>query len=235
MVLTCQGWYREAEALYTRLLNIEYRVLGKEHPNTLITLGNRSTLYRQEGKYDLSEASFADVLAAERRVLGPQHPSTLISMHELALLYLMRHRYAQAEALFTDVLKSRRRILGEDHPRTLSTLASLGRVQVEQQKYSEAEVTLRDALSLYEKTGADIWERFYSQALLGASLMGQKRYPEAEPILIPAYSGMMQRAATIPSANRQTIVLSGERIVALYQAWNKPGKAAEWRARLGNP
>jgi len=34
--------------------------------------------------------------------------------------------------------------------------------------------------------------------MLGAALLGQKKYAEAEPLLIDGYEGMKQREQTIP-------------------------------------
>ena len=42
----------------------------------------------------------------------------------------------------------------------------------------------------------------------------------------------MQREATIPLEDRRVLSDAGERIVQLYESWEKPEKAAEWRERL---
>ena len=81
-------------------------------------------------------------------------------------------------------------------------------------------------------TAADSWERYWSQNLLGASLAGQSQYAEAEPLLVSGYQGMMQRQAAIPLEDRLVLSQAGERIVQLYENWEKPEKAAEWRERL---
>jgi eukaryotic-like serine/threonine-protein kinase len=68
--------------------------------------------------------------------------------------------------------------------------------------------------------------------LLGASLAGQKKYAEAEPLLVSGYEGMRQRADTVPVYNRSQLEQAGKWIVQLYQDWGQPEKAAEWRAKL---
>ena len=42
------------------------------------------------------------------------------------------------------------------------------------------------------------WTTFNTKSLLGASLLGQKKYAEAEPLLVAGYSGLKQREAKIP-------------------------------------
>jgi len=42
----------------------------------------------------------------------------------------------------------------------------------------------------------------------------------------------MQREAAIPLQDRRVLSEVGERIVHLYENWEKPDKASEWRERL---
>ena len=91
---------------------------------------------------------------------------------------------------------------------------------------------LRDALSRHHSAKTPTWDQDNCQALLGASLVGQKKYAQAEPLLVSGYEGLRQRIATVPAYNRRQLVQVGKWIVQLYQEWGKPDKAAEWRARL---
>jgi hypothetical protein len=74
------------------------------------------------------------------------------------------------------------------------------------------------------------------QSLLGESLLGQERYAEAEPLLLASYEGLNQAPDAgdpdaIPARERLGVVAL-ERIVRLYDAWDKPGQAEEWRREL---
>jgi hypothetical protein len=95
-----------------------------------------------------------------------------------------------------------------------------------------AEPLLREALAGYEKSLPDNWNRYNVQTLLGASLAGQKKYSDAEPLLLSGYDGMLQRESTIPAANRSELTVAGSRISEMYENWGKPEKAAEWRQKL---
>ena len=55
-----------------------------------------------------------------------------------------------------------------------------------------------------------------NESLLGASLAGQKKYAEAEPLLLSGYQGMTQRIGTIPAASRFRLEQAGKQIIALY-------------------
>jgi hypothetical protein len=74
----------------------------------------------------------------------------------------------------------------------------------------------------------DVWQRFFAESLLGSSLAGQKKYAEAEPLLLEGYRGMEARKERIGIPDRYRLDRAREWIVQLYQAWGKPEKAAEW-------
>jgi hypothetical protein len=72
-------------------------------------------------------------------------------------------------------------------------------------------------------------------SLLGGSLLGQRRYPLAEPEVIAGYEGLRARAARIPMPKRSCLLEAAMRVVRLYETWNKPEEARTWKAKLGLP
>jgi eukaryotic-like serine/threonine-protein kinase len=165
-------------------------------------------------------------------VLGEDHPAAILSMRGLALVYLGERRYDKAEPLLTRTMESSRRILGGQHPDTLANVGWLADLYLQKHRYPDAESLLREALRGYEKTRSDTWDRYNCQRLLGVSLAGQKKYQEAEPLLLSGYEGMRQKESTIPAAKRSELNQAGNRIVQLYRDWRKSDKAAEWRKKL---
>jgi tetratricopeptide (TPR) repeat protein len=151
-----------------------------------------------------------------------------MAMDILAESYFGQAKYSQAEALFARLLEGRRRVLGPQHPDTVNTLLSLGRVRFQQQEYAEATSVSGEVLNGFEKANSNSWTRYYSQSLLGASLVGQAKYADAEPRLISGFEGMIRQEASIPAQFRPELEQAGERIIQLYQAWGKPDRAAEW-------
>jgi eukaryotic-like serine/threonine-protein kinase len=226
-----QGRYAQAEPILTEAVEVRRRVEGAEHPDTLFSMTTLGLLYLYEGKYGQAETMLTRVLELRRRLLGEEHPDTLTSRNNLALLYERQGRSEQAADLFTKVLESQRRVLGRDHPDTLRVLDALGRIQLAERHYAEAEPFLREALVGQEKSSPDSWERFDSQSMLGAALVGQKNYGEAEPLLLSGYEGLVQRQASVPQGSRLAVVQAGARIVQLYERWRKPEREAEWRTK----
>jgi hypothetical protein len=98
---------------------------------------------------------------------------------------------------------------------------ALGQSQIEMRKYSEAEATLRECLRLSEETMPDNWRFFAVKCALGASLVGQHRYPEAEPLLQGGQRGLIQRRAAIPQEDQPALEQARMWLEKLYASWDK--------------
>ena len=224
-----RGDYAGAEALLSKAVDGRRRGLGEQHISTLVSMRTLAIILRDEGKYERAEALHTKALEIARRVLGEEHRETLSSASDLGRLYLSQGRYAAAESLLGKVVEAERRVLGPDDIGTTKGLASLGEAWLFEQKYPEAELPLREAFANYEKLNSGIWGRYDTHSLLGASLAGQKKYAEAEPLLLSGYRGLLERQTTMPADSRWVVELAGERIVRLYRDWGRPEEAAKWR------
>ena len=82
------GKHAEAEQMQREVLDVQRRVLGPEHPFTLVTMDNLALPLRNQGKHAEAEQMFREVLDLLRRhgVLGPEHPHTLATMRDLTSL-----------------------------------------------------------------------------------------------------------------------------------------------------
>ena len=80
------------------------------------------------------------------------------------------------------------------------------------------------------KAQPDFWATFNTQSTLGGALLGQKKYAEAEPLLLKGYEGMKAREKTIPPQGSARIPEALDRLIELYTATNKPDEAKKWQA-----
>ena len=74
--------------------------------------------------------------------------------------------------------------------------------------------------------------------MLGAALLGQKKYADAEPLLLKGYEGLKAREKTIPPLGRDRLLEAADRLVELYTATNKPDEVKKWqevKAKLPKP
>ena len=227
-----EGKYAQSETLHTKAVEIQRRVLGPEHPTTLMTMHNLATVYFEEGKYAPAEALFIETLEIQRRVLGPWHPSTLYALSDFASACQRQGKYAIAETYAAQALVGQRRALGSDNPDTMTSAANLALAYQSEGKFAEAEPLAREALEFNRKKQPDDWQRFRAESLLGASLAGQKKYAEAEPLLLEGYAGILARKDRMAVPDWYHLDRAGDWLVQLYEASGKPAKAAEWKKKL---
>jgi hypothetical protein len=182
-----------------------------------------------------TEPLFRQVLEGCRKAQGPDGELTLDLTLDLANLLDQTGRGPEAEPLFRAGLDGVRQRFGADDPRTAGILAVRGLSLVRRGQWTEAEAILRECLAIREKVQPDEWTTFNTRSQLGGSLLGQKKYTEAEPLIVAGYEGMKARQARIPPPGKPRLTDAAERVVRLYEEWGKKEKAAEWRTRLTKP
>ncbi len=89
---------------------------------------------------------------------------------------------------------------------------------------------LRECLNRRQRTSLASWRASHTRSLLGEALVGQKKYAEAEPLLVAGYEGMKGRAVTIPDDRKARLPEAVDRLIELYTAMNKPDEVKKWRA-----
>ena len=82
------GQYGEAERIQREVLGVVQRVLGEEHPHTLMSAAHLATTLAFQAKFAEAEAMLQATLEAQRRVLGNTHPHTLHTAHWLECVRL---------------------------------------------------------------------------------------------------------------------------------------------------
>lgn len=113
------------------------------------------------------------------------------------------------------------------------TCANLGDLLARRGQLQESERLLRAALRSREKVlppnHPDIFD---GEAKLGAVLVQERRYAEAEPLLLSAYHGL----EAVPMAKSAAKRLAVQKIVEMYTGWSqsthddKAKEAARWKA-----
>lgn len=77
------GEYEEARRLHEDILSRTRRVLGKDHPNTIIAAHNLAEDLHALGKYEQARRHREIVLTYCRRVLGEDHPDTITAASKI--------------------------------------------------------------------------------------------------------------------------------------------------------
>jgi len=186
----------------------------------------RSTLgwtYFYLGDAEQAAQQYEQAFTLRTTALGLNDPTTVSSRNDLARAYRAAGHPDRASSLYDRDPKS---------PSRAAEMARHGAMLLKQQRAVQAETVLRECLALDEEIQPDSWETFNVKSMLGESLALQKKYDEAEPLLLSAYQGLQKRAAEMPSGFEESITKAMERLADLYQAWGKKEEAARWRKEM---
>jgi serine/threonine protein kinase/Flp pilus assembly protein TadD len=223
------GRYDEAEEPLQETLSGRRESWGQEHPDTLETMATLGQLYHAQGQYDEAESYLDQALENSLRMLGDSHFVTAECMRERGALHLNQGQYDEAGPLLEKALEITVRILGEESWTSLSVKNTLGRLYTAQGRYSLAHQSLLDALECRQRIlGEDHPDTLESKNDLAVLYMRQGDYDKAEPLLLKAVKG---RRLKLSDTHPHTIE-SLNNLIDLYEAWGKPGRVEEWRARL---
>ena len=97
-------------------------------------------------------------------------------------------------------------------------------------QFAAAETTLRECLTIREKVDPKAWTTFNTMSLLGGALLAQKKFADAEPLLIEGYQGMKARAKSIPAPATSRLPDAVDRLIDLYTATDNADQLAKWQA-----
>ncbi len=158
--------------------------------------------------------------AVRQSMQGVSHPDTAACRNQLAIAYRLAGRAAEGARLFDR---------NPNSPAYASALAVQGSILLRQNKPAEAELKLRACLTLRQKIQPDDWTTFDTKSLLGAALLEQKKFADAEPLLVSGYEGMKARADSIPAEDKSHLKQALDRLITLYVAWGKEEQAMRWR------
>ena len=162
---------------------------------------NLASAYQNAGRLREALALFEEALKGYMATLGPEHVSTVIGVNNLANAYRDAGRLADALPMLEDTLKTMKARLGPDHPHTLMSMTNLARAYLDV-KPAAAEPLLREFVAIRQKKNPDDWRTFETRSMLGDSLLRQKKYADAEPILLEGYEGMKAREGKIPAVQK---------------------------------
>jgi tetratricopeptide (TPR) repeat protein len=200
--------------------------LGRQHPDTLMTVANLGVNYKDAGR--LEEAI---PLLEEAHRAAKSFPSLRWVGIQLIDAYAKAGENAKLADLLREQLTDARKEMPKDSPHLAGMLAQIGQILMRQRtKWAEAEPLLRESLAIREKTQPDVWSTFDIQSRLGGALLGQKKYAEAEPLLLKGYEGMKARVKSIPPMGVVRLAEALDRLIELYAATNKPEEVKTWRA-----
>jgi len=210
------GRWKEAEELEVGVMETRKRVLGEEHPDTLISMANLASTYWNRGRWKEAEELQVGVMETRKRVLGQEHPSTLTSIANLASTYWNQGRWKEAEELQVGVMETTKRVLGEEHPDTLTSMANLASTYWNQGRWKEAEELQVGVMEITKRVlGEEHPSALTNMANLASTYRNQGRWKEAEELEV----GVMETTKRVLGQEHPSTLTSIANLASTY--WNQ--------------
>jgi hypothetical protein len=128
--------------------------------------------------------------------------------------------------MFERALQIAQSQMAPDHPTVIVYTLNLARIRIERGRGASTDADLRRALETRERLyPSGDWRIAQAQSLLGAALIAQARYSEAEPLLLAADAALNP----IPGQQGAERDDNRARLAALYRATGRTAVAATSR------
>ncbi|MFG1774600.1 tetratricopeptide repeat protein [Nocardia salmonicida] len=121
------------------------RILGVDHPFTLLSRNNLAYAYESAGRLTEAIALYERNLLDRVRIQGPVHSDTLSSRTNLAGAYELSGRLTEAIALHEETVLAFIQFVGREHAATLAACNNLATAYLSAERFT-------NAILLYEKT-----------------------------------------------------------------------------------
>ena len=226
MMLWRRGDLDEAESLYRQCLEIYRKTRGDDHPDVATVLGILGAIAADKHDYAAAEALLRQALALGRQRLGDKHRDVAATLNKLSSVLRQQGKYDEAASASLEALQIAASALGDDHTDVAVYKANLARVHLARKDAAAAESLLREALAIRQRAyPAGHWRIGEAEGLLGETLSALGRYDEAEGMLLDAHRLLKDGPGWEGREAKATLL----RLVALYEAWGRPEKAALYR------
>ncbi len=169
----------EAIALFERVRDTQVARLGPDHVETLAMLNNLGAAYWQSKRFDKSVPVFEALLKQTAATLGRRHPRTQMAVANLGVNYKDAGRPKEAIPLLEEAHQAAKRFptLGFVGPKLIDAYIQAG----ENAKLADLfQEQLTDARKTLPKDSPQLAGLL---AQIGTSLVQQKKWTDAEPLL----------------------------------------------------
>lgn len=162
------------------------RLLGAEHPATLVARNDHAAAHHFAGRTAAAVAIFEPLVHDHERILGVEHPATLTVRNNLAYTYRKNERPGDAVSILEALLPNRRRLLGERHHQTLTSANNLARAYNDVGRTAEAIAILEPLVADHDEiVGPDHPSTLLTRHNLALAYVSDRRLGDAIAILQP--------------------------------------------------
>ncbi|XP_003427723.1 kinesin light chain-like [Nasonia vitripennis] len=151
IALVQQGKYNEALAIFEEAYEDHKKILGEDHPHSMMIQRNIGEALKSVGKYDEALKVLKTVYKKQKKVLGPDSPDTILTVNSIGYTLHGQNKLTEALKLLQESLEKCRIVLGPEHPSTLKVINSIAVILTQEKKYGESLKHSREVLKIQEK------------------------------------------------------------------------------------
>ncbi len=228
MLLKFEGKISEALPLYLESTAITRKIFGSNHPYLASSLNNLGMLYMEVKNYSEAERLLQEALSIDRKTLGESR-AVAITLSNLGSLSYELGQLSRSEDYHRQAFVIAEKQYGVNNPELADFFQRLGITLTREKQFFEAEANLRKALSLRLLQFAPNHYRVaMTNSALGACLADQKKFKEAEPLLVESYPIINKHFGNAKETRE-----AGLRLIALYENLGQKDKSSALRTELG--
>jgi serine/threonine-protein kinase len=181
----------------------------------------------EQGNFAEADAALSEAETILRKLLHPSHLWLGDNLRNQSLSYYRQDRFAEAQKKVDETLKIYLESFGVHYDNYPTALITKALILNKTGRSKEAEVVLREAVKLRtESLPKDHFWVAVANDALGECLTNQKRFAEAEPLLIESYATLKSRLGPTDPRTAEAF----RRLGTLYDSWGKPEQAARYRS-----
>jgi tetratricopeptide (TPR) repeat protein len=153
-------------------------------------------------------------------------------MSSLTHRYFLANKVDAALQLTEEFLAVNRTLHADNRRQFAGLLERVATYLLQHDQASAAERYLRECVALREDAEPQSSPLLEARSLLGDALRQQGKFESAEEMLLQSHRATRELAVERPEEMGPALRRSTERIIRLYEAWDRPVEAAHWRKEL---
>jgi tetratricopeptide (TPR) repeat protein/CHAT domain-containing protein len=148
-----QNNYAAAEKHFQQAYQIQKKVFGERHEQTMDLLAKLGTFYQKWGKREKAEKTLQLINTLYQKIFGINHKKTLASIDQLAKFYLNDLAYEKAKPYVAQAVKINTNLFGRHSKKNIASLFQAAKTYYHCKSYDRALKSFELALSFIKKNG----------------------------------------------------------------------------------
>eukprot|EP00397_Hematodinium_sp_SG-2012_P003745 GEMP01003753.1.p1 GENE.GEMP01003753.1~~GEMP01003753.1.p1 ORF type:complete len:989 (+),score=275.82 GEMP01003753.1:58-3024(+) len=167
------------------------RILGPEHPNTLLAMNNYGVSLKTSRNLQEAEKILSEVMELREKVLGPDDVETLESYCNLGMTQKIARKYKEAWEAQSHAYEKRVALLGEKHQDTLDSEYYMALWMLDNANTTEAARLMQRCIKGYKELFGDMHPaQYHSISALGIIIASENKEEESLKFFELALAGL---------------------------------------------